>query len=280
MYSIESYANGFDYLVVQNDAMSAKIALQGAHIFEYLPKGKENLLWLSNATQFEAGSAIRGGIPLCWPRFGNLDKSLPQHGFARTALFELLRVEEISKEESRVVFLLKSDEKSREIWPFSFRLEVTFVLSDTLSISMTTTNLSEEEMMLSEAFHTYFRVDGIENVVVEGLEDVTYIDTLCDTNKVDHEKLRIDQEVDRVYIGTQNRTILLHDAIKTVAITTEGSNSSVVWNPWIEKCAKMSGMDPQGYKEFLCIESANAFDDFRLLESGASHTLRVHYKEV
>jgi len=27
----------------------------------------------------------------------------------------------------------------------------------------------------------------------------------------------------------------------------------VVWNPWIEKCKRMSGIKEDAYKEFVCI---------------------------
>ena len=37
----------------------------------------------------------------------------------------------------------------------------------------------------------------------------------------------------------------------------------------------MSGMMDEGYKEFVCIESANAFEDSKFLEPGESHTLKV-----
>jgi len=94
MYVVKQFDNGFKYLEVQNEAASAKIALQGAHIFHYQVKGEKPLLWLSEKSAFEEGIAIRGGIPLCWPRFGNLEKTLPQHGFARTSMFELIEVKE------------------------------------------------------------------------------------------------------------------------------------------------------------------------------------------
>jgi len=37
----------------------------------------------------------------------------------------------------------------------------------------------------------------------------------------------------------------------------------------------MSGMCDEAYKEFVCIESANAFDDAWFLEPMESHTLAV-----
>jgi len=92
MITHHTLKNGFTYIEVKNSASSAKIALQGAHIFEY--KNSENLLWLSETSPFEIGKAVRGGIPLCWPSFGTNNPNLAQHGFARTTAFNLLDVDE------------------------------------------------------------------------------------------------------------------------------------------------------------------------------------------
>jgi len=37
----------------------------------------------------------------------------------------------------------------------------------------------------------------------------------------------------------------------------------------------MSGMRDDAYKEFVCIETANAFEDFVILETDKSHSLKV-----
>lgn len=62
---LKKQKNGFEYIEVKNSVASAKIALQGAHIFEYKRSNKEDILWLSPISTFEKGVAIRGGIPIC-----------------------------------------------------------------------------------------------------------------------------------------------------------------------------------------------------------------------
>jgi len=264
VYALKSFANGFKYIEIQNSAAHAKIALQGAHIFEYVSY-EHALLWLSETSKFEDKTAIRGGIPICWPRFGNLDTSLPQHGFARIFLFELIKVEEISEYLTQVHLQLKSSEASKEIWDYDFTLDIVFDIAETLSISMTTTNDDAKDLLLTQAFHTYFKVKNIENITIEGLEGVEFLDTLTDTKSVEKKALNIIAETDRVYLGVK-KDIYLREDDKEVIIHTENSHSAIVWNPWIEKCSKMSAMPPEAYREFVCIESANAFDDFRTLK--------------
>jgi glucose-6-phosphate 1-epimerase len=66
---------------------------------------------------------------------------------------------------------------------------------------------------------------------------------------------------------------VLRDKQRNIYIKNKGSNSVIVWNPWIEKCLAMSAMKANAYKEFVCIESANAFEDKRLIKANASQSL-------
>jgi glucose-6-phosphate 1-epimerase len=276
MVTLKKFENGFEYLEVTNLNATAKIALQGAHIFSYKRSKADELLWISSRSEFQKGSAIRGGIPLCWPRFGNLDTTLPQHGFARTAAFEFVKVDETSEGETKVHLLLKSSAETRKIWDYAFTLEVVFTISDTLEIAMITTNKDTKEFLITEAFHTYFQVSHINDVVIKGLEGKPYLDTLIDEKKVQEDKVIIDAEVDRIYLDT-TMPIILRDKGKDIKIETKNSASVIVWNPWIEKCKNMSAMDVEGYKNFVCIESANALDDYKIIEPNATYTLKVAY---
>ena len=278
MYKIETLENGFEYIVIENEIAFGKIALQGAHLFEYRVKDKENFLWLSKQSSFEKGSAIRGGIPLCWPRFGNLDRSLPQHGFARTSIFKLIEVKEINASLTEVHLQLKSNEETEKIWPFRFTLELVFEIGETLSISMKTINHSPKEMFLTEAFHTYFHVSDIENISIDGLEDLVYIDTLTNERKRQKGSVEIHQEIDRVYLETLS-PIILEDQKRKIFIETKGCASTIVWNPWIQKCSQMSAMEPNAYRGFVCIESANAFDNAVTVASNKSHEIKVVYSD-
>lgn len=275
MVALKSFANGFKYIEIENSAAHAKIALQGAHVFEYI-SNEHALLWLSETSKFEEGTAIRGGIPICWPRFGNLDKSLPQHGFARIFLFELIVVKEINECLTQVHLQLKSSATSKKIWDYDFTLDIVFDISETLSISMTTTNDDVKEFLLTQAFHTYFKVENIESVSIEGLEGVEFLDTLRDTKSVETKALHIDAETDRVYLGVE-KDIRLREGDSELLIHAENSHSAIVWNPWREKCSKMSAMPPEAYQKFVCIESANAFDDFRVLKPNECCALSVEY---
>ena len=277
MYRLKELDNGFKYIELTNVVSSAKIALQGAHIYEYKRQNQEDILWLSENSSFEEGVAIRGGIPICWPRFGVLDKDMPAHGFSRTAIFSVKNVREIDSETTEVTLVLKDTPQSRKIWNYIFELEVVFIIGKTLKVTLTTYNRGEKEFMITEALHTYFNISDINNISISGLEKVEFIDTLCNEKRREFETISIDSECDRVYQG-KSENIELRDTDRTIFIKAEGSNSTVVWNPWIEKGSKMNGMKEEGYKEFVCIESANAFDDKIFLKEGESYTLSASFK--
>jgi len=274
MYKIKKKENGFEYLEIQNDSAFAKIALQGAHIFHYKHKDEKPLLWLSELSDFEIGKAIRGGVPICWPRFGSLDKTLPQHGFARTSMFELINIEELDSKTTKVILKLQDSIQSYKIWPFKFELNFTVIISDKLEMILETKNIDDKDFEITQALHSYFNISNISDVTIDGLDKKYYFDALDEKNKFQNGVVKFDSEIDRVYQKVDGQ-ITLWDKNRKIYINNEGSKSAVIWNPWRDKCKKMSGMKDEAYKNFVCIESANAFEDIRLIKVNRSHTLKA-----
>lgn len=275
MIEFKCLENGFRYIEVINTKANAKVALNGAHLFHYQRVGERELLWLSDISYFEDGKAIRGGIPICWPWFGfnKDDVSLSQHGFARTSLWEFKSSNEMT-DSTTLVFTLSDTKETLEVWNYKFSLELKIAISDTLTLELKTTNLDTKEFILTQALHTYFSILNISNVIVKGLDKKPYLDALSWQNMVQDGDIRFEREVDRVYQNIDN-TITLVDIDREITIKNEGSSSVVVWNPWIEKTKRMSAMKEDAYTTMLCIESANAFDDARVLKPNESHTLKA-----
>lgn len=270
------FANGFEYLHVSNQSAEAEIALQGAHLFHYRRHGDSPLLWLSSLSHFEHGKAIRGGIPICWPWFGkhSSNPNLPQHGFARTAIWEHVETKEKDDSTTEITLQLKETPESLSLWPHSFCLRLQIIVSETLQLRLITTNCDSDNFVITSALHSYFGVSDIRNVRVSGLDQTPFLDTLTMQREVQDGDIRINQEIDRVYQGVANSLELSEDN-RRILIQNEGSQSSVVWNPWIEKSRGMSDFNNDGYQNMLCIETANAMEDERLLAPGATHTLGV-----
>ena len=274
MLEFKKFENGFEYIQIINDSACANIALQGAHIFHYARKEETPLLWLSDSSEFEYDKAIRGGVPLCWPSFGMNNTSLPQHGFARTSMFELLSHTEINNTKTELVLVLVDTPESLKQWPHKFKLELKISISQELVMELTTTNTDEREFKITQALHTYFNISDISDAIVKGLDNKIRFDALSNKTFTQEGDIGFTEEFDSVFQGVDSEIKLL-DAIREIKINNEGSSSVVVWNPWIAKCSRMSGMKKSAYKEFVCIETANAYEDFKILQPGETHTLKA-----
>ena len=269
----EAGTDSFAFSRMNWEDSKAVVFLYGGQVTE-LRFGKDSVLWLSPEAVFETGKAIRGGVPVCWPWFGPHpdDPEKPGHGFVRNQTW---RVAGSSSDENATQLKLELTENqvSRRYFDAAFKLELNVVLNNELKIELTSTNLSHEAISVGGALHSYFAVEDIAKMEINGLEGCAYVDKL-DSNKTksDAGPLRIAEEVDRVYLD-ESPHVSICAGERSIAIKKSGSRSTVVWNPWSEKAKRMSDVPDDAYKSFVCVETANAFEDVRTLEPGQSHTL-------
>ena len=133
--------------------------------------------------------------------------------------------------------------------------------------------------MLGDALHTYCTVGDVRKIVIYGLEGCPYIDKMdASKRKIQTGGVTIDAEVDRIYLDSE-RDCLIEDPVlgRRIRIAKKHSRSTIVWNPWIDKAAKMGDFGPDGYLGMVCVESANADADVVSLPPGAEHRLQVVY---
>lgn len=281
MITHKQLENGFKYIEIQNKEADAKIALQGAHLFHYKVKDKPSLLWLSKAAYFEEGKAIRGGIPVCFPWFGKNKEnpSLPQHGFARTQLWSVVLEEEKDDNTTQICLQLKPNADTVAQWDYLFDVTLDIIIGEALSIALRVTNTDTKPFEISTALHTYFSVSDIETVFIKGLDGRDYYDALDGKNYIQEGDILIQEEVDRVYFHP-SESITLFDRDTNIKLQQEGSNSLVVWNPWIEKSKQMNDMTENGYRSMICVETTNAREDSKVLKPNESHVLKAIVKTV
>ena len=81
----------FSKVRVERQDVAGEMYLHGAHVTSWQPAGAQEVLFVSEHTRWENGRAIRGGIPVCFPWFGNKpdDARAPAHGFVRTEAWQL-----------------------------------------------------------------------------------------------------------------------------------------------------------------------------------------------
>jgi D-hexose-6-phosphate mutarotase len=62
---------------------------------------------------------------------------------------------------------------------------------------------------------------------------------------------------------------------RRIRIAKSGSNSTVLWNPWVARSQQMADFGNGEYKQMLCVESGNVANNKLQLEPGKSSVLKV-----
>lgn len=243
-----------EIIIVDHPQVKASIALQGAHLLSWQPKGEQQVLWLSDKTAFHKGTPLRGGVPVCWPWFGPAeDPALPAHGFARNLPWSLKAHHE---DEQGVVltFELKSDARTLELWPHEFTLYARFKLAARCEIELE----AHGEFEITAALHSYFTVGDIAQVSVSGLGE-TYLDKVLGgtQGQLASGVQDFPDRTDRVYLNPEACSVI-HDAQmkRAIHITHHHNQNVVAWNPGPALSVSMSDLPDEGYKHFVCVETA------------------------
>jgi len=274
---------GLDYIEIDNDLATAKIALQGGHVMEWQPKSQKHpVLWLSSNARYVPGRSIRGGIPICWPWFGAhpTDSTLCPHGFARVMPWQLVDTETMRNGATRLVLQMLEPAESKRQLSYPHLLVLTITIGETLRLDLATTNKADHPFVVGEALHTYFQVSDVASIHIQGLEDTLYADKVFNyERRVETSDVKFNGEFDRVYLNT-NADCVIHDAglNREIRIAKSGSQSTVIWNPWAEKAQQMVDMGaPDEWRKMICVETANALENSVVISPNRTHTMSVEY---
>ncbi|MEQ1653371.1 MAG: D-hexose-6-phosphate mutarotase [Hyphomicrobium sp.] len=256
---------------------TAVVALQGAQVLSWRAAGQsDDTLWLSPQAQLGTGKAVRGGIPVCWPWFGAhlVDAAKPAHGFVRAAPWRVTG-SATSATRARLVLSFDTAGIATDLWAPRANVEIEFTVGETLMIALSTDNLSAQPFDVTQALHTYLAVGDIGGVAISGLDGRTYIDQLdLAAQGVQSGAIRIEREVDRIYQATPDDVVVSDLSLgREIRVAKSGSLSTVIWNPWIEKAARLGDMGDEGYRRMVCVETANAGRDVVTLAARARHRL-------
>lgn len=265
---------------IRNAGAEAVVALHGGHVLSYVPHGGRDLLWLSKFSYFAPGKPIRGGIPVCWPWFGAHpeDPALPAHGFARLQEWEVQRTTVLASGAAQLSLRLPERPEFSRGWPHRFTLELVVTMSDRLEVELIAGNPGPAPYSFTAALHNYFTVGEIATTTVTGLDGVAYLDTVggADRGELQHGPIQFTAETDRIYFNTDSPCFIHDPALgRTIRVAKSGSRTTVVWNPWIAKSARMPDFGDAEYLGMLCVETANARADTIVLAPGQSHRLKT-----
>ncbi len=260
---------------LQAPAAEGRLTLQGGQLLQWRPQGADPVLWLSPRARLAPGAAIRGGVPVCWPWFGPHPERVdfPAHGFARTARWEpLAAVPE--RGGVRLSLALVRDAASYHLFPHRARPTLELHLGETLEMALITRNEDRRPFTLGQALHAYFQVGDVQCIRIHGLAGRAYLDKTRGLRRfTQHGPVRLEGETDRVYLGAGGPVTIEDPALgRAIRVEKAGSATTVVWNPGEAKGRAMGDVG-EAWREFVCVEAANALADARALVPGAVHRL-------
>jgi len=273
--SREETWEGRNILLINQEWGSLIVSLHGAQVLHFAPKGQPGWIW-TTSTPKTAPEAIRGGIPLCWPWFGDKeDGTGPAHGYARISQWRLdAQEDEYGGENIEGVELhLSPVEKLDE--QLSPRVLVQ-ANKTRLRIELITEHVGETPVRFTQALHSYFSVGNSHSCKVNGLAGTTYIDKLNEGRTFDQMgELAIRDALDRIYHSSRPLELVdpRSDETRHLRIAKEGSDSSVVWHPGNHP---PSDIPEDELFHFLCVEAACTQLDPIWLAPGSQHVLVQH----
>jgi glucose-6-phosphate 1-epimerase len=245
----------------QGDA--ATVALHGAQVLSWVAGGRERL-YLSPKAVFDGQSAIRGGVPVCFPQF-NQRGPLPKHGFARNLSWTEVPATGLAagastplpEDSAQVSLGLCADDATRTLWPQAFEATLTVKLRPgSLQVTLAVHNTDARSLRFTGALHTYLAVDDISAARLGGLQGQPCWDALTDRQGQASGDIPFNGEFDRVYKAAPT-ALTLHDGPLSVLIAQSASfTDTVVWNPGAALCSHLADMPADGFARMLCVEAA------------------------
>lgn len=268
---------GLPCVRVKTPRASGEVYLHGAHVTSWKPaEDDEEALFVSSKTRWQDGSAIRGGVPICFPWFSERaeDPKSPAHGLVRSKSWQL---EAITHADNNVTVALSTsaDETTRKYLLGEFHVLFCVTFGEQLRLELIVANRGDISFRFEEAMHSYYRVGNVPAAKLHGLAGVTYIDK-TDGRKEKHQRgdLVLTGETDRIYRNTSAPVEIEDPALRRrVVIAKEGSRDTVVWNPWADKAKAMSDMGSEEWRQFVCVETGNVGDHGITLAEGQTHTM-------
>lgn len=220
----------------------ATITLFGAHLVSWAGADGQERIFCSKRSSLDGSRAIRGGVPVIFPQFAARGTGM-RHGFARVSTWRLGESGCVG-DMAFAQFELEENDLAPGIaaaWPNQFRLALRVELrAGELRLSLEVNNTGAHAFRFSSALHTYFLVDRIANVGIDGVQAG---------------EMLINDKYDHIHFGV-NEPIVLRSGMGALRLEQQGFTDVVVWNPGAADSAALADMEGDEYQHFVCIEPA------------------------
>ena len=260
---------------------TAEVATYGAVMKSWRPKDSSEVFAMAKPYDTcDPESQIHGGFPLCWPwAVFEGEKGCKIHGITRYNEWKVM-----ARSADSVTLALEDSEKTRKVWPYAFRAELTYRLGRELSVAFKVVNRDTRPFTCTELFHPYFRVGDTLKCSVTGTDGVPYF-WEPEADKGGKRKWSGDFSGVLVKDGAPGyvfeegpHTHLLRDPVlgRTLKVSYEGNPKFVIWGSANDFKEYGGAEDPDFGRTFICVEGGNIYRDCAYtLKPGETHELKA-----
>lgn len=284
-----------DLITIGHGASGASVSIHpfGATITSFVNGAGKEMLFVSRDAITNGTKAIRGGIPICFPQFGQPDKTFPQHGFMRNNYWTYVPGSKFDDEDGagcKFEIELENVVNSRGgKWDTRTILDCKCTLcikidGSSMTNTMTMENLGETAFDFQVLLHTYYNVRLSSTLdptkcFVKGLAGYACYDKFTDASyTMGHDPITINCPTDRVYTPLGGKmgldVFFMAGPDNYISLKANGNVngkgvpiSGVVWNPHRENTEKMGDFGNDQYVDMICVEPG-MLSDVPKLEGG------------
>ncbi len=247
---------------MKNDRLTVTVSTLGAEIQSVTGNDGHEYLWCGDPAVWS------GRAPIMFPLCGGLkdnkytyegkEYSLTiKHGFAKVSEFEV-----VEEDALHTVFRLCSNEELRKCYPFDFRFEVAYTLSDnSLMVEYRVENTDKKPLYCSVGAHeAYATPEGIEEYKIVFDENQTLDSNVIDggisrdTARILENSRELPLKYDYfaidalVFLDTKFKAVELvgKDTAHSVRVNFEGINNMLLWTKPGAKCICIEPWDGMG----------------------------------
>jgi len=251
---------------------TCSVSVYAAQVLSWcLPDAGEQLFVSSQAVLGTPGTAIRGGVPICWPQFGTFQtaEGAPglKHGFVRQS--GLWQVCEAS--EDAVSLRLIPDEAMLQQWSGKFDFVYTVSLdARSLCLTMEVTNTGSEAMEFTGCLHTYFRCDECKDCTVRGLKgekvDIGIGDSFRGDQLEERKEVTFDgkKEEQLLYGGAADAVVIADGGRQRLRLTKSNMPDWVIWNIGDDNRSTLKDLGEGEQHRYICVEPGFASQPVRV----------------
>ncbi len=160
-----------DLVEIANEHLKVSVSAQGAETQSLQTIAGQEFLWHGDPAWWSGRAPVLfpivGETPDGKIAYGDEQRDLPRHGFARRSAFSLTK-----HSDHQCTYRLEDNDDTRAVYPFSFALDITHALEGrTLRVSATVWNRDTRNMPFGFGFHPAFRwpipgAEGLQHRIV------------------------------------------------------------------------------------------------------------------